>query len=97
MSQEPQFPSESERKSFLAKLGQFRESLPQSEQRMLDAMATVAFTPQEQGDVQGYGWVPAPYGAVYVGPQFYQTGFAYEWRATPFGPAWQAVPVGVYR
>jgi hypothetical protein len=35
-----QFPSDNERKAFLEKLGQFRSTLPSSEQRMLDAMAT---------------------------------------------------------
>ena len=94
-----QFPSENERKAFLEKLGQFRSTLPQSEQRMLDAMATAAFQPQQgEGDVQGYGWVPAPgpYGPVpvYVGPQFYQTGWRYQWQVTPWGGAWQAIPIG---
>jgi hypothetical protein len=92
-----QFPNESERKAFLEKLGQFRNTLPQSEQRMLDAMATAAFQPQNpEGDVQGYGWVPGPYGPLYVGPTFYQTGWTYQWNATPWGPAWQSVPTGYY-
>ncbi len=91
------FPSDSERKAFLEKLGQFRSTLSTGEQRMLDAMASAAFQPQQgQGDVQGYGWVPGPYGPLYVGPQFYQTGWNYGWQATPFGPAWQAIPVGYY-
>ncbi len=50
-----QFPNESERKAFLEKLGQFRSTLPQSEQRMLDAMAVAAFCERPAGDVQGYG------------------------------------------
>ena len=92
-----QFPSDSERKAFLEKLGQFRSTLPSSEQRMLDAMATAAFQPQNpQGDVQGYGWVPSARGPVYVGPTFYQTGWTYQWQLTPFGGAWQAVPTGFY-
>jgi hypothetical protein len=92
-----QFPSDSERKVFLEKLGQFRSTLPASEQRMLDAMATAAFQPQDtQGDVQGYGWVPSAYGPVYVGPTFYQTGWTYQWQATPWGPAYRAVPTGFY-
>ena len=87
-------PNESERKAFVEKLAQFRGTLPASEQRMLDAMAAAAFT--QQGDVQGYGmWVGGPVGPQYV-PTFYQTGFRYDWVATPFGPAWQAVPSGYY-
>ena len=94
-----QFPSDNERKAFLEKLGQFRNTLPASEQRMLDAMATAAFQPQNpQGDVQGYGWVPGPVpgSAMYVGPTFYQTGWTYGWQQTAWGPAYQAIPVGFY-
>ena len=51
-----QMPSESERKAFIEKLGQFRNTLPQGEQRMLDAMAIAAFgatqQPKEGDDVQ---------------------------------------------
>ena len=93
-----QMPSESERKAFIEKLGQFRSSLPQGEQRMLDAMAIAAFGggQQEQGDVQGYGWYYGPYGPVYTGPTFYQTGYQTTWTATPWGPAYQNIPVGIW-
>jgi hypothetical protein len=90
-------PSENERKAFVEKLAQFRSSLPASEQRMLDAMAAAAFQPRDQGDVQGYGfWTAGPVGPQYV-PTFYQTGWTYQWSATPFGPAWNAVPTGFYQ
>ena len=91
-----QLPSESERKAFVEKLAQFRGTLPQSEQRMLDAMAMAAFK-SEEPDVQGYGWIQGPYGPAWVpGPTFYQTGYAANWVATAWGPAYQAVPVGVW-
>jgi hypothetical protein len=93
---ENQLPSESERKAFVEKLAQFRGTLPQSEQRMLDAMAMAAFGGSQQpsgDDVQGYQWF---YGPVATRPTFYQTGWVGQWQATPWGPAWQAVPVGVW-
>jgi hypothetical protein len=97
MSQQQPIPSDQERKAFLEKLGQFRGSLAQNEQRMLDAMAAAAFQPQQgQGDVQGYGWVLTAYGYQWVQPTFYQTGWQYQWQATPWGVAWQAVPAGVW-
>ena len=84
---EVEIPGEGERKAFLEKLGQFRNTLAPTEQRMLDAMAIAAFGSQEQGDVQGYQWF-------YAGPQpvFYQTGYAVEWRATRWGVAYRTVP-----
>jgi hypothetical protein len=98
-----EMPSENERKAFVEKLAQFRNTLPAGEQRMLDAMAAAAFTPREQGDVQGYGAfyvapppVPGAPPVVNYVPQWYQTGWAGEWRATPFGWQWQTVPVGYY-
>jgi hypothetical protein len=94
---EAQMPSEQERKAFVEKLAQFRSTLSNQEQRMLDAMAIVAFGSQEQqGDVQGYGWFYGPYGPVYTGPTFYQTGYAGQWAATPWGYAYTAVPTGVW-
>ena len=46
MSQEPQIPSEAERKVFVEKLGQFRSTLQPKEQAMLDGMAMAAFHDQ---------------------------------------------------
>lgn len=91
-----QLPNEQERKAFVEKLAQWRTTLPQNEQRMLDAMAIAAFGTQEQGDVQGYGWFYGAYGPVYTGPTFYQTGWAPAWEATPWGVAYSASPVGVW-
>ena len=87
-----QMPSESERKAFIEKLGQFRNTLPQSEQRMLDAMAMAAFH-GEEGDVQGYQWF---YGGYYAAPVWYQTGYATQWYGTPWGYAYRTVPTGVW-
>src|SRR6185369_8001005 len=56
-------PSVEERQAFAQKLGQFREGLAASDQRMLDAMVIVAFTPTEQHEVQ-------PFSNFYAGPQF---------------------------
>jgi hypothetical protein len=86
-----QQPSEAERKAFVEKLAQFRGTLPQGEQRMLDAMAIVAFGAPEDEDVQGYQWF-------YAGPTpiFYQTGYAVAWQATPWGLAYRTLPTGAW-
>jgi hypothetical protein len=41
---EPHLPSEGERRTFVAKLAQFRNTLPSAEQRMLDALVSAAVT-----------------------------------------------------
>ncbi len=92
MSQEPQIPNEAERKAFVEKLGQFRSTLQPREQAMLDAMAMAAFH-GEEGDVQGYQWF---YGGYYAAPVWYQTGYATQWYATPWGYAYRTVPTGVW-
>jgi hypothetical protein len=93
MSQEPQMPNESQRRAFLEKLAQFRGTLRQNEQRMLDAMAIAAFSEQGTGDVQGYQWF---YGRPAAVPVFYTTGYRTDWYATPWGVRYRTVPVGVY-
>ena len=92
MSQEPQIPSEAERKVFVEKLGQFRGTLQPREQAMLDAMAMAAF--HDQGaDVEGYGWF---YGGYYAAPVWYQSGWATQWYATPWGYSYRTGPAGVW-
>jgi hypothetical protein len=82
MSQEVQLPGERERKAFVEKLGQFRSSLPPSEQQMLDIMAITAFQPQGQREVQGYTWFWSQTGP--YGPGWYNTGWQYPWDNTPY-------------
>jgi hypothetical protein len=87
MSEQTSMPSVAECQAFAQRLGRFREGLPASEQRMLDAMVMVAFT--EQGDVQ-------PYSQFYGGAQFvpstsspnpawYNGSGAAAWNGTPWG------------
>ena len=87
MAEQGQLPSVEEREAFARKLGEFRNSLPVSEQRMLDAMAMAAFHPG--GDVEGYEWF-------YTGPQYvpstssrnpywYNGSGAAAWNGTPWG------------
>ena len=89
MTEQPQLPSVEERQAFAQRLGQIRAGLPANEQRMLDAMVMAAFTPQDQGDVQGYEWF-------YTGPQYvpstsshnpswYNGSGAAAWNRTPWG------------
>jgi hypothetical protein len=57
MSEQTQLPSEQEFNGFVGKLREFRGTLPQQDQRMLDAMVQAAFktdNAEPQGDVQGY-------------------------------------------
>ena len=82
-------PSEEERQAFAQKLGGFREGLPPSEQRMLDAMVMVAFTRTEQNEVQPYSNFYA--GTQYVpstsspNPAWYNGSGAAAWNQTPWG------------
>ena len=81
MSQQGQLPNQEKFNEFANRLKGFRESLPQDEQPMLDAMVAAAFQQEDkpaQNDVQGYWWAArGPYGNVAVG------GY----------PGWYAAPV----
>jgi hypothetical protein len=89
MSEKAPLPSVEERQAFAQKLGQFRTTLPANEQRMLDAMVVAAFTPDDQGAVQGYEWFYT--GAQYVpatsspNPYWYNGSGAAAWNRTPWG------------
>ncbi len=82
MATQYHLPNEAERKSFVEKLRQFRESLPTSEQQMLDVMTATTFAPRSEGDVQGYEWfwgVGGPAGA-----GWYYNGWRLSWDNTPY-------------
>jgi hypothetical protein len=92
---EEQLPSEAERQAFVEKLARFRSTLAPHEQRMLDAMAIAAFsTPEPPDDVQGFGRFPSPQGAARRAPLFYQSGWSWQWQATPWGNVYRAVRSG---
>jgi hypothetical protein len=57
--------SESERKAFAQRLGEFRGTLAPAERRILDAMVMAA---EARDDVQGYEWF---YGGSTASPQYY--------------------------
>jgi hypothetical protein len=84
MAQEVQYPSETERKAFMEKLGQFRGTLNDKEQRLLDGMVIQAFQPEKEGDVQGYIWLWNGYGYVWqpTTPAWYYTAPVY------YAPYW---------
>lgn len=82
MPQDVRLPSESERKAFVEKLHQFRQSLPPGEQQMLDIMAITTFQPREQADVQGYTLYWSQWGP--LGPGWYQGGWQIPWDNTPY-------------
>jgi len=56
MSNQSQLPNATEFNAFATKLDAFRETLPQAEQGMFDAMVYVAFKPasEPREDVEGY-------------------------------------------
>jgi hypothetical protein len=56
MSQRNTPATEAERRDFVQKLGRFRETLPDHEKGMLDALVITAEGAQGPADVQGYGW-----------------------------------------
>ena len=94
-----ELPRETERQAFVEKVRAFRETLPEPEQHMLDAMVRAAFGPAaeaEEKEVEGYHWVYTPYGPVYTTPTWYQTGWAPTWQYTPWGAVYQPAPVGVW-
>jgi hypothetical protein len=80
MAEQATLPTEQEFNGFIGRLSEFRSTLPESDQRMLDAMTQAAFKTEQAGEVQGY-WYEAwrtPYGAGVVGgpgpvPGFYVT------------------------
>jgi hypothetical protein len=96
MSEQTTLPSIEERQAFARKLGEFRITLPQNEQRMLDAVVIAAFAPPGERDVQGYQ-------GFYYGPQlvpptsspnpwWYNGSGAAAWDRTPWGTAIGDVP-----
>jgi hypothetical protein len=90
---EQQWPNEADRRAFVEKLARFRSTLPPHEQRLLDAMAIAAFgTPDQPDDVQGFGWFLGPAGPESGAPTFYQTGWSWQWQATPWGHVYRALP-----
>jgi hypothetical protein len=54
MAESNDLPSGSERQEFARKLGELRQTLAPTEQRLLDSMVIAAFRPLPQGDVEGY-------------------------------------------
>ena len=94
MSQPVPVPGEQERKAFAERLGQFRSTLAESEQRMLDAMVIAAFAPERSGEVQGYGGYQWFYGTPeqpYPSPGWYQPSGAAAWNGTP----WETIYIGL--
>ena len=94
----PQMPTDTEVKEFLGRLKTYRDTLPESDQTLLDAMVAAAIgkkagAEEEEEEVQSY-WVAVnpvgPAGGVGYG---YAAGGAYGavgYTATPWGAAYGA-------
>jgi hypothetical protein len=80
MSQEAKLPSQEQFNAFASRLKEYRGTLGKEDQHMFDAMVAAAFRQENQGDVQGYWWAPAPaYPAWYGAPVYYGTPWAYSY------------------
>ncbi len=92
MAEGATLPSQAELEAFARKLGDFRDSLSPSEQRILDVMAIAAFSPKEpEGAVEGYEWFWHTAG--WHGPGWYHYPQGSPPVAnTPFGWHWALVP-----
>jgi hypothetical protein len=77
-------PTDAQVEAFTQKLKAFRDTLPEDEQRLLNAMYYAAMGQQEAKDeeVQSY-WVAA-------GPRGVAVGGPYGWAARPWGVAYGA-------
>jgi hypothetical protein len=95
MAEETKLPSEQEFNAFVGRLREFRGTLSEGDQRMLDAMVGAAFKTEQQGDVEGYWYAvrPSPYGPVAVAgpgpvPGFYVAPPPPVYAVSPWGVAY---------
>ena len=80
MADQAPLPSESEFNAFAGRMREFRATLTEPQQKMLDAVVHAAFRTDENSEVQSYWWyaypgVPGWYGA----PVYYGTPWAYSY------------------
>ena len=85
MAEQVPLPSEDEFNAFAARVREFRGTLTDPQQKMLDAMVHAAFKKDDSADVESYwyaypaapGWYGAP---VYYGtPWAYSYGYGYRY------------------
>ena len=101
MAQNIPMPDEAQRKAFVERLAQFRDSLAPEQKQMLDVMVIATFAPHQDADVQGYQWFWSQWGP--SGPGWYVNGYLQPWtnngfQQTAAGAAYglQAGPDGLY-
>ena len=85
MGEQVELPSEADFDAFVARVREFRRTLTDSQQKMLDAMVHAAFKKDDSTEVESYwyaypaapGWYGAP---VYYGtPWAYSYGYGYRY------------------
>jgi hypothetical protein len=78
MAQASSRPSEAQVEAFVGKLREYRDTLPEDEQRLLNTMflAAVGNQAEQEGDVHGY-WYAYPYNGWYVTPWAYSYNYYY--------------------
>jgi hypothetical protein len=88
MRQERPAPSQSLLQAFAERLAEFRQTLPEEQQRLLDTMLAAALRPAaEAEEVQSY-W--AQYNGIRTSPNpsWYTGSGAAAWNNTSWGTAW---------
>jgi len=85
MADQVQLPNETDFNAFATRVQEFRGTLTDPQQKMLDAMVHAAFKKDDNADVQSYwyaypaapGWYGAP--AYYGTPWAYSYGYGYRY------------------
>ncbi|HEY7064660.1 MAG TPA: hypothetical protein VII06_24515 [Chloroflexota bacterium] len=87
MGQDRQVPNQGALQAFAERLADFRKTLPEEQQQLLDTLVVAALRPEAVDDV-------APYWAQYSGirtspnPSWYTGSGAAAWNNTSWGTAW---------
>lgn len=78
MATEAHLPNASEFNAFAARVREFRDTLPEGQRKMLDAMVHAAFKNDDNAEIQAY-WLASPHAGWYGAPYYYGTPWAYSY------------------
>jgi hypothetical protein len=76
MADQVQLPNETDFNAFAARVQEFRGTLPDAQQKMLDAMVHAAFKKDDDADVQSYWYAYPAAPGWYGAPSYYGTPWA---------------------
>ncbi len=80
LADQVQLPSETEFEAFAARVREFRSTLTDPQQKMLDAMVHAAFKKDGSRDVVSYWWAYPAAPGWYGAPVYYGTPWAYSYN-----------------